>query len=592
MTLLHPKEIFAGFTVIRAVKTSVYAETYHVKNTRGNDFFLKLFLEGKALPRGFFPSQILTEISVSKLVNHANLSRAVRAGTEMLGSVRHTFVIYKFIEGNTLEECLRERGRFRLAEAKLIVEQILEGVKYLHALPKPVFHNELTLGNVMVDFSQNVPIVKIIDFGHARFADQTLPLDERNTLDALFLAPELDTDATANASAQSDLFSVGAILFNLIFGVPPFSVPHDSSEATATQNTLRTRIRQERKTPVKIPSLATEIDFDPETEDLLARALAIDPAKRYCSANDFLSALKSTSKNARRRDSSTRVPASPCDADSKEPKSSTQPKGFAAIAGMSELKSQLQNDVIDVLKNPEVATSLQISIPNGILFYGPPGCGKTFFAQKFAEEAGYHYRYVSCSDVASPYIHGGQEKIAALFNDARKHAPTILFLDEIDALIASRSEHNNTSTRGEVNEFLTQLNNCGNAKVLVVGATNYIEKIDPAALRAGRLEYKFFFPLPDEETRRALLKMYLENRAEPDVDYDMLARKTQNYSFADIKFFADYAARKVFRANVKKNPMHTRLEKISTQVLKETLAEFKPTASYTNLSDHERSPHR
>ena len=102
-----------------------------------------------------------------------------------------------------------------------------------------------------------------------------------------------------------------------------------------------------------------------------------------------------------------------------------------------------------------------MSIPNGLLFYGPPGCGKTFFAERFAEEIGCNYMYVLCSDVASPYIHGGQEKIANLFEEARKNAPTILFLDEVEAMIMDRSKHNNVSEQGEVNEFLGQLNNCG-----------------------------------------------------------------------------------------------------------------------------------
>lgn len=575
MTLLQPAEIFAGFTVVRTVKTSVYAETYHVKNSSENDFFLKLFLEEKALPKGFKPSRILTEISVSKLVNNANLSRAVRAGMETLKGTRHAYVVYKFIEGNTLEECLRERRKFQVSDAKLIVEQILEGVKYLHTLPKPVFHNELTPGNVMVDFSRGTPAVKIIDFGHARFADQTLPLDERNTLDLLFLAPELDTNAATNPSAPSDLFSVGAILFNLIFGVPPFSASCDSLHATAAQHNIRARIRKERETRLKIPALTNSSDFDAEMEALLARALAVDPSERFCSASAFLSALKTSSTKTNRGDSATSRVGSGENINSKKAKTERTPRGFAAIAGMSELKSQLQNDVIDVLKNPEVAAQLQIPIPNGILFYGPPGCGKTFFAEKFAEEAGYNYRYVTCSDVASPYIHGGQGKIAEIFKDARKHAPTILFLDEIEAMITNRSEHDNASMRGEVNEFLTQLNNCGRTNVLVIGATNYIEKIDPAALRAGRLEYKFFFPLPDIETRLALLKMYLGDRSEQNIDYGTLAKETKNYSFADIKFFADTAARKTFRA---------RLKKISMQTLKETLAEFKPTSSPDRLS--------
>ena len=126
--------------------------------------------------------------------------------------------------------------------------------------------------------------------------------------------------------------------------------------------------------------------------------------------------------------------------------------------------------------------------------------------KNFAEEAGIHYRYIKCSDVASPYIHGGQGKIAAIFDDARKNAPTILFFDEIDAMIKDRSRQTNVSEAGEVNEFLAQLNNCGQNGVLVIGATNKPDRnMIKLALRAGRLELKYYIPQPDKETRKVCL---------------------------------------------------------------------------------------
>ena len=114
--------------------------------------------------------------------------------------------------------------------------------------------------------------------------------------------------------------------------------------------------------------------------------------------------------------------------------------GFADVAGMEELKAELYTDVIEVLQHPEEAKKLGLTLPNGLLFYGPPGCGKTFFAEKFAQEVGCNYMYVKCSDIASPYIHGGQGKIAELFKLARQKAPTILFFDEIDAILMDRNK--------------------------------------------------------------------------------------------------------------------------------------------------------
>ncbi len=253
--------------------------------------------------------------------------------------------------------------------------------------------------------------------------------------------------------------------------------------------------------------------------------------------------------------------------------------GFADVAGMQELKEQLQSDVIDVLNNPEQAKQLGISIPNGLLFYGPPGCGKTFFAEKFAEELGCNYIYVKCSDIASPYIHGGQNKIADLFKTARKKAPSIIFLDEIEAMVRDRNLHTNASESGEVNEFLTQLNNCGQDGVIVIGATNKPTAIDPAALRAGRFDYKYYIPNPDKETRTKLFEVILKNRLkDSDIDYNKLAAMTENYVSADIRLVIDRAARLVFKR---------KLKKISMAVLLEVLEGFKPSVSLDIIREHE-----
>ena len=188
--------------------------------------------------------------------------------------------------------------------------------------------------------------------------------------------------------------------------------------------------------------------------------------------------------------------------------------------------------------------------------------------------------YVSCSDVASPYIHGGQGKIAALFNEARKKAPTILFLDEVEAMIMSRSKHTNASEQGEVNEFLAQLNNCGEDGVMVIAATNKPSLIDPAALRAGRLEQKFYIPLPDTETRKELFKVGLKNRkVELGVDYDKLAELTKNRVSADIKFIIDTAARMVFKRNG---------DSITQTILEESITTVKPTVSEKEIKESEK----
>ena len=124
----------------------------------------------------------------------------------------------------------------------------------------------------------------------------------------------------------------------------------------------------------------------------------------------------------------------------KKTKRKKNKNGFEDVAGMEELKEMFNSEIILPLKERETYEKYQISPPNGILFYGPPGCGKTYFARKLAEELGHKLFEVRPSDLASTYIHGSQKKIGDLFANARKNAPSIIFIDEIDALLPKRSD--------------------------------------------------------------------------------------------------------------------------------------------------------
>lgn len=253
--------------------------------------------------------------------------------------------------------------------------------------------------------------------------------------------------------------------------------------------------------------------------------------------------------------------------------------GFADVAGMDELKAQLQSDVIDVLKEPERAKALGISLPNGILLYGPPGCGKTFFAQKLAEEAGCNFIAVNCSDIASTYIHGTQELIAEKFAEAEKNKPTIIFFDEIDAMIPKRNARGSEYTKTEVNEFLTQLNNCGKKGIIAIGATNRPQDVDEAALRSGRLEMKVYLPAPDGMTRMMILLKKLQQRSIRGIlSVDDFVDKTDGWISSDVAMAVDQAARLAFRR---------KLQYIDADILNEVISKFKPTVSKASLKEYD-----
>jgi transitional endoplasmic reticulum ATPase len=215
----------------------------------------------------------------------------------------------------------------------------------------------------------------------------------------------------------------------------------------------------------------------------------------------------------------------------------TKLHGFECVAGMKALKQQLIADVINPLKHPEKFKKFNVSIPNGIILYGPPGCGKTFIVRKLAEELGYNFFEVKHSDLATPFIHGSVNNIGKAFEIAKQNAPAVLFFDEISALVPDRKNLHESSSHKEeeVSEFLMQLNDASENKILVVGATNYIERIDPAVLRNGRFDKKIYVSPPDLEARKALFKIGLNNRPhDKDIDFDRLAKLTDGLTCADI----------------------------------------------------------
>ena len=241
--------------------------------------------------------------------------------------------------------------------------------------------------------------------------------------------------------------------------------------------------------------------------------------------------------------------------------------GFADVAGMEELKQLLRIKVINVLQDRERALKYRLAIPNGMLLYGPPGCGKTFIAEKFAEETGFNYTVVKSSDLASIYVHGSQQMIGKLFDEARAKSPTVLCFDEFDALVPSRKESLHSGQSGEVNEFLTQLNNCGKKGVFVIATSNRPDMIDPAVLRTGRIDRLIYVPVPDQEARRALFEINLKDRPTEGVDCAALAERTVNFVASDIAYAVNDAAITAAFANVP----------IAQKILCETLDCMRPS---------------
>lgn len=566
-SIAKQQKVGNNYTVTFPVKVGSNAETYRVKDALGKNYFLKLFDCSKLHKNQYTDEGDILEIEISKQLNHPNLTAYHDSGEVIVNGKQMAYVVYDFISGETVAEKVTRAQRCGAYEAKEIITGVLNGLKYLHNLPVPIIHNELTIQNIMLDLSKGATYPKIIDFGYARFLNQGRRSFHKDGLNPFYLATEAFNGVF---SAQTDLYMVGAMLYHLLFGLPPFFF--DLSKFKGDTEAAEEAIIAEKNRALRIPNSGKK-ESNASLLPIILKALSPNAEDRFQSADEFIKTLNGEIKLQ------SIVMSAEATKSAAKGQMKKRGNGFADVAGMEVLKEQLQSDVIDLLKNPEQAEALGLHVPNGLLFYGPPGCGKTYFAEKFAEELGCNYQYIKCSDVASPYIHGGQEKIAAVFDEARENAPTILFFDEIEAMIKDRSKHNNVSEAGEVNEFLAQLNNCGQDGVIVIGATNKPTEIDEAALRAGRLEYKYYIPQPDFEMRKELFRINLSKRkTDFGIDYDKLANLTENYVSADIRLIVDTAARLVFRRH---------LDCITMDVLEEAISQTKPSITIEIIKKHE-----
>lgn len=217
---------------------------------------------------------------------------------------------------------------------------------------------------------------------------------------------------------------------------------------------------------------------------------------------------------------------------------------FEDIGGMEELKEQLRLNIIYPMQRPEIYEAYGKKVGGGILLYGPPGCGKTHLARAVAGELGANFFSAGLNDILDMYIGNSEKNLSDLFQMARSKAPSVLFIDEIDALGAKRGSNNSSNMKTMTTHFLEEMDgmNTDNDKLLILGATNEPWSVDSAFRRPGRFDKVIFVPPPDEAARAEILKLHArEKNVDPTVPWDSLAKKMDHFSGADIAQVVDQA---------------------------------------------------
>lgn len=576
MAILTNKQRIGKYEVTRPIKENNYCETYRVEDEKGEPFFLKLFILKNTPEKMLNTEHHVTSIEILSKLRHKNIISYVEQGVYQDNAVGECeYVVTNYFSGELLADKLQREGAMPAEEAVRILKDVLEGVVYLHE--HNLLHNDITPRNIMLS-ERTGGTAELIDMSHvSKYVGgspsfDTTDLDERYLSNITFAG--MYNDAT-------DLFSAVALFYTMLTN----RVPWDMEFPNNAVRKERIKIAKEtRKTPLNVD----ELQLDEGYKRILMKGLCVNGTCKYVSGSALLKDIQNPNQveelqEPKQQEGPYQLHDHNTTDEEKqvvEAKVSIQKgkgNGFKDIAGMDQLKQMLTQKVIFILKDKEKAAKYKLLPPNGMLFYGPPGCGKSFFAEKFAEETGFSFMLVKASDLGSIYVHGSQGKIADLFKKAEESKPTVICFDEFDAFVPNRSNMGAEHQAGEVNEFLSQLNNCSQRGIFVIATSNRPDMIDPAVLRTGRIDKLVYVPMPDKEARCEMFKLHLSGRPCGDIDAERLAELTDGYIASDIAYIVNDAAMGAAFSD----------QLISQQLLETTIGSIRPSISKEVISSYE-----
>ena len=539
-------EKIGKYVINSFIKKGAVAESYTVLGPDDMMYFMKIY-ELQRIPREqLFEGKEVYEIQLCKELNsddYANVVRYVDNGEVKKGNVVYHYLVTEFYRGITLYDAVRNEGRFDLEDAVQITLCVLSGLSFIHS--RALIHNDIRPSNIMLqELDDGMLMPTIIDLGHISYMVKGRPTFADEDLMPYFRAPETFRSVY---TVKSDIFSTGALLYFLMFGKSPWE-DMDLRLLNGDKKKIADAVKKSRKQDLILET--DEVKLPDYMKAILLKAMAKKPEDRFGSAAEFAQDLMQQvmpelAKQMEEGEPNTQQEEEQ-EQDNKAPIITFKKgsgSGFDNVTGRDELKEQLRKEVLFALQNPDKAKLYKLPAINGVLLYGPPGCGKSLVLESFAEELGFNYSIIKGVEMGHIYQQGVLDNLQRVFDAAEIKAPFVLCFDELEFIAPNpNGDGEEGNITPQISAFFGMLNHCSEKGILVVATTNRPDLIDQNIMRVGCFDRVFFVPQPDFEARKDIFMDHLKDRPCEELDYDELARISDDFNAGDITEAVNEAA--------------------------------------------------
>lgn len=537
-------EKIGKYVIHSFIKEGAMAEAYTVLGPDDMMYFMKIYNFGTIPHEQLFQGKEVYEIQLCKELStdeSENVVRYIDNGEIRKGETRYHYLVTVFYRGDILSDAVAKDGPFDLEDAAQITLCVLGALSYIHS--RALIHNDIRPSNIILqELDDGMLLPTIIDLGHISYMVKGRPTFFDEDLMPFYRAPETFRGIY---TVKSDVFSTGALLYYLIFGKSPWET--DLSACKGNKDKIRDLVKKTRREELVLET--EEVKLPDYLKAILLKALAKKPDDRFHSAVEFAEAIaEQLMPELAKQFEDTDQPENANAESQQQCVNAVQITfkkgsgcGFDNVTGRDELKEQLRKEVLFALQNPEKAKRYKLPAINGVLLYGPPGCGKSLVLECFAEELGFNYSIIKAAEFGNIYQEGVLDNLQRLFDAAEIKAPFVLCFDELEFLAPNVAEDENTIT-AQTSALFGMMNECSQKGILVVATTNRPDMIDQSIMRVGCFDRVFFVPQPDFEARKDIFMDHLKDRPCEELDFDELAKMSDDFNAGDITEAVNEAA--------------------------------------------------